>query len=710
MTSLRSELTGKPERNEPIVLQDQDVVWNDAGATKGEAKGIHSAAPMIFAATLAGFWIGAALAFLWGYFGPNALRTMPPHLIAFGAVITILPPFLFIAFAFAFRRAQTFSDAARRLTAVAERLTAADETAVGSAQRLGRAVRRELDALNTGLDSAFTRLRALQTALEERVSQLDEAAARAGVKTDAIAQRLHEERDGIEDLADALGIAAARASETLAGRAAQLKAMMESAGGELRSAGQVLDVQTAQFRDAAEKAGNAPQIAALELDRQAKQIEAAADAAVARAEFVLARQERQRSAMSDLLARLKDDAGTLQTAMEGQQNAIARAAEHLGNEARRLDELSDQSVKRMATAASSAATHLIAEAQRLDEISDQGVRRVDAAMGTAAARAAQMAAGFGREADRVREAADAAATAMTRLVDSLREGAANAQALMNQSTADAKHNAKEFVGEAMGQCDQLLRAAAAVAEEAEKARASLAKAADEAQRHMIAIPGVAAQEAERLRETLRNETAQMLDISARTLATLHARSGARRAPMRADEEAEPQPEAEGLRGLARRITAPKRKPEERPARAFELSQVLAAAEARDAQKPNLKAGAAAALGALQAALSDLAIDIDAAMGDAESPELWRRYLDGDRGAFARKLASTIGPDMVDRITALYRDNSRFHDAANAYLQEFESLLARAREGDRDGFLASTLLSADTGKIYLAVAYALGRLG
>ncbi len=134
--------------------------------------------------------------------------------------------------------------------------------------------------------------------------------------------------------------------------------------------------------------------------------------------------------------------------------------------------------------------------------------------------------------------------------------------------------------------------------------------------------------------------------------------------------------------------------------------MLAAAEKNDG-KPGLKSNAT--LGSLQASLAELAVDLEELANDTSDPALWRRWLDGDRSVFARQLAASIGPESVDRIASLYRDNPRFHDTADAYLEDFEGMLKRTRSNDPDGVLASSILTSDTGKIYLAIAYALGRL-
>ena len=168
--------------------------------------------------------------------------------------------------------------------------------------------------------------------------------------------------------------------------------------------------------------------------------------------------------------------------------------------------------------------------------------------------------------------------------------------------------------------------------------------------------------------------------------------------------------AKGCLGLARKLTQRPRRKDPAEGKGWEMSQLLAAAESGDGKARDLKPAAAAALGALQAALADMAIDLDAIAGDdGPGEEDWRRYLSGDRSVFARRLAQVIDGDAVNRIATLYRENARFRDAANTYLGEFETMLARAHEGDGGGLLASSLLSADTGKIYLAIAYALGRL-
>src|SRR5260221_813387 len=102
---------------------------------------------------------------------------------------------------------------------------------------------------------------------------------------------------------------------------------------------------------------------------------------------------------------------------------------------------------------------------------------------------------------------------------------------------------------------------------------------------------------------------------------------------------------DSLRGLARRVTGPRRRIEDRPRGNFELSQVLAAAESRDPPKTagGLRPGAAASLAALQAALAELAGDLSDLAAETADPALWRRHLGGDRGVVARRPSAAIGP-------------------------------------------------------------------
>jgi len=643
---------------------------------------------MFSGALLSLFWIGVSSAFIWGFLGPQGLTHLTLAAQAAFAAGLFLPPFLFLSIAAALARSAAMSDATRTLLTASEKLFAADETAANNAARLARVVRRELDGLNTGLDVAFQRMRTMEAVLEKQISTLDDAGARAQVRGDTIASRLNQESARIESLGDTLNEAAGRASESMAGRTAQLKAMMESAEGTLKMATQSLDVQSAGFRSAITAAAEAPLEAAKSLEAQATRIEEVSDAAMGRAEFVLARQEKHRAQMGELVQKLKEESEIFETALCGQRTGMENAIEALSGEARKFE-----------------------------MVTGDAERHLELIMANAASRAAQLTGAFAREAERLKETSEAATALLATLSAALKDAGTGAQTLIGESAAQAKHDARLLVGEAMAECERLLRASGEMSAEAGKIRSLLSETTKDVEKHLIRLPGLAQEEARRVRQMMASETEQILDLSARTMSTLHARSTGKvtapdlGGPMKPAAEAE----SDGLKGLARKLTT--RKSAEKNGqggKSWEMKTLLAAAEQdNDIRLPKSsdRAGldTAATLGALQLALADMAIDLSALDDAQPGDEDWKRYLAGDRAVFARRLADAIDDSAVDRITDLYRDDKRFHNAADAYLAEFENLLARAREGDGGGLLTSTLLSADTGKVYLTIAYALGRL-
>ncbi|HEY1711059.1 MAG TPA: hypothetical protein VGG10_22530 [Rhizomicrobium sp.] len=597
--------------------------------------------------------------------------------------------------------------AAQASEAVGTRLAAERENIEEATASLGDAAARAGERLTLRFASERERLEGTARSLGETAEQASEAVAArlaaerarieaslgilTGVATKAgevVATRFGAERERIEGTAHSLGDSAARAGELIAGRAAQLRATIESAEGALKSASALLDTQAAEFRKAADIAAEAPHTAAIELDKQAKRIESVSDAALARAEFVLGRHERHRGAMNDLLQRMKAEGADFEAALAAQRTAL------------------EQTIGGMK-----------GEGERFTAMTNGAGQTLENLMSHTAARSAQITGSFKRETEKLQEISDIATSTLARLVEGLRDAGSHAQTLIDETAGDAKVQARALVGEAMAECDRLIRAAGELTAQTKAVHTALTAASKDVERHLLTLPGIAKQEAQRVRDMVRSETEEILDLSARTLSTIHARSVARPvAPALLAEADQEERNKEGLIGLARRLTQGKTAKTKKPGtpgdgKSWDMSTLLAAAGTNDnAKDKEMTPASAAALGALETALADMAVDLEAIAGDnPATEEEWRRYMAGDRTLFVRRLAGAIDANTVDRIAALYRDDPKFHEAAESYISDFEMLLARAKDGDGGGLLTSTILSADTGKVYLAIAYALGRL-
>ena len=249
--------------------------------------------------------------------------------------------------------------------------------------------------------------------------------------------------------------------------------------------------------------------------------------------------------------------------------------------------------------------------------------------------------GFGREAERVKETADSAATSFSRVVEGLREAAESARVLIAETRRIPSAAPRISSAKPWANATSCLRAASSVAEQAEKARAILAKAAEDAERHIVSLPGIAQQEAAHVREAMRQETELMLDMSARTLATLQSRvqkraarafgRGASSAP-RAAARAAAGAASEGLRGLARRITGGRtqaQEPKSVRSRAINGRTFWPPPRKAANTKPRAEVQRDARLAAerLWPNLPSISKSLRATRSD---PALWRRWLDGDQ--------------------------------------------------------------------------------
>src|SRR5215475_11920850 len=133
MSRLRAQVSGDPKPLHEVKSTGRppEPAPQKPARIRADLAGLNSGVGIIaFASVLAAFWAGSSSAFLRGYLeaqGAN-FAGWSIELEAFAAIVIVLPPLLFLAAAYAMSRAIVMGDTARRLAAISERLTSADES------------------------------------------------------------------------------------------------------------------------------------------------------------------------------------------------------------------------------------------------------------------------------------------------------------------------------------------------------------------------------------------------------------------------------------------------------------------------------------------------------------------------------------------------------------------------------------------------------
>lgn len=133
------------------------------------------------------------------------------------------------------------------------------------------------------------------------------------------------------------------------------------------------------------------------------------------------------------------------------------------------------------------------------------------------------------------------------------------------------------------------------------------------------------------------------------------------------------------------------------------------ADAREQAEERTDNDFARRLALLTESLNSTAIDVDKILSTEVSDTAWSAYLRGDRGVFTRRAVRLIDNGEAKDIAAAYENDAEFFELVNRYIHDFESMLRTVLSTRDGGVMGVTLLSSETGKLYVALAQAIERL-
>lgn len=663
--------------------------------------------------------IGAGAAWAWGTYGLDGLQALSRLETGLFAAGALLPLALIWMFAWTAWRAAEMRLMSEALARTAIRLSDPEDFATDQIGTISSAVRRELAAMREGLDAALKQAAELNELVSREVEELDRGTGRAEFRTRTMEDLLGRHRKSLEEIAATLGNESDRISLSIREQVEAVRGIAGTAEADLEAAGKRMAEQAENLARTSEAArAGADQTAAM-LDRQSSRLEVVATDALSKADEIGKSYERQREIIAEAAGRLESEHERLNTVFEAHRDGMNEAdkalAHHTAEISRAvaslgagLDTTFEAAAARAAALRESIAGEIRRGAEEAADASTSVSRSAGAATRAIGATVDELKAASGALANDVARAASEAISSTT-------ERLTAATAALSRDLIMATEKLATDVG---GKTEELRKLAEAAANDsdtaaerfnaamirlggtAREAGRALHEATDELAGRIADLPDEAAESATALRDVLEEQVSALAAIA--EIVVRHARTLDRATPMRR--------ESDFPRPLPAYREAPR--PTPKSDRRWGLPELLAAAERRapagDTHGEEDRDFQRASLHVIEA-LQALAIDLDRALEESPPPELWRRYQAGERNVFTRRLYNMTGRELYDRIAQKYRKDGEFRANVDRFVAQFEELLGAAASRDRDNILVETYLTSDTGKVYLMLGQAIGKL-
>ncbi len=744
----------KPSSQEKDAAANQNMP--NSGAIMRDINRRPSSAIYIFALIISLAWLGLGAAYIWGYYGSRIVEEESFRLLLTtpGAITMltafVLPVPLIWMMALMLRRSQEMHMMANAMARTAIQLTVPEGLAGEAISSIGQAIRREVAAMNEGVERALGRASELEALVHSEVTALERAYSDSETRMRAMLESLYQERQSISSAGHSLGNELEPTIARLKEEGSSLHMLIEGATKNLHA----LDKRLTQHANGLNEASNLVSVKTGE---------------------TLAKMTDQANEMKSLAGGVLKDIKTTASQFSEQAEGLNSAVESLKSANHDIDDV----LKERHDKLSSLAEMLVRKSEDIDQLMGSYATIINDALTSAERRAGEIGKQMAYSATQSTRAAiseienlrDKAGQETTRAISSFRKN-------YEQVNQDLGHSLDEAGNRFSSTTNELRRSVNQMSNELEKTRSDLEaaisnissemeKAREEISQAIVKLPEETTRNTAALRQAVMDEIGA-LDALNQMVQGKSGIDDTYQPPERSRENlvksrlpiktaATPKINEKPVRseGFKRKFTSSMPGEDtQRSSSKWSLPELLAAAS-----KPEDDAESLAPIGLprtsinkhevspppvhdnlppLQeamhiseppvmedtmqpqyefesppeqspATLNSLSVDLSRALDHQAPAELWRRYRDGEAGVFTRRLYTPRGQRIFDEIAHKYQKEREFSSDVDRYIRDFENLLDSATDSDRESMLVDTYLTSETGKVYLMLAHASGRL-